>query len=303
VAQDGASREDLTLEQVRAGMESTWSTVRNRKIRVVQTPWNVTEETASPTHPDRVEFEFIRTSDGKYFDKTDAYRSDKLFRSSVNAYDGKFCTAITHNPPTSAPQATYNYTQIKSHGEWEQFSLEYLGMPFHEMLGHPNARLVGEVEVNGVPCIRVEGVIPAGFNGNHPPIHVFMDIDPEKGFWARRLLSRFEDDPEGTLIQQPGGTVMEFEKHGEIWYPQVVQVLFAGKELAYCYILEAEFNGTYPPTTFQPAGPMPVVASVDGPSNSPAPKKPRLFPILAVAGLLAILAGLLVVRRVILSRL
>ena len=78
-----------------------------------------------------------------------------------------------------------------------------------------------------------------------------MDIDPQRGFWPTRLLSRGMSDPDDRFTWPPTARVIEFSKFDTVWYPRVVCNSLVDP-CTYQIVQHAEFGRSYSDSTFVP---------------------------------------------------
>jgi hypothetical protein len=253
--------EGITLEQIQQGLQSVWSTVQTRHIRVSQTPWNVRMDDASAAHPDRTEIDVTTTAAGKYLVKTTVFRGDQVTDTRIQAFDGQRRSSVREWPGKPV-EVDYHQMPLQTDGIWETMTLTYANKPFHEMLTEFPSRILGPIDVNGCPCVRTETIVPPKFNGRPTTTEILLDIDVSMGFWPRRILARLETDDKGLYKMPPGPQeVLEFKQTDGIWYPSITKTQWLGKELALQYVTEAEFNREYELTMFQPKGPVGAMVS------------------------------------------
>lgn len=251
-------RREVTLDQIRAGLQSNWSYIQTRRVRFVQTAAHVPVEQASPLYPDRTEFEVIYTADGKYWRHEQTFRGGvKREETETSAHDGRHFVSVRRRNKLRTEAVYLPSPDIMTY-ELPIMMLQYV-LPFHEIIARHNGRLIGEIPVDGSACVRVEVTLPDGYNGG-PGAVVYFDVDPDKGFWPRRILARKFAAPKDTFIQPPSAQVLEFEKQDGIWYPRVARNLMGGSG-EFIYVLHAELNREYPVSTFQPE--LPSGAIVD----------------------------------------
>lgn len=250
---------EFTLEQIRDGLEAAWSQTQIRRIRFVHTPFGVEPEEATPDHPNRAEYEICRAP-GRHLQIARFFRANGLARSTVDAYDGE--TTVTINPDQRVALPTYQCYKSPQRVPDIRFESDlaslHFNVPYHELLERRGARVLGEVSANGHRCVRVQTFKYAV--SVYEQHQVILDIDPAKGFRPRRVRSRRWEtsDAPGPFNAYPTGDVEQFKQWDGVWYPVVIR-----QGDRYTYILEAEFNRTYPRSLFH-LKPEPGMKVIDG---------------------------------------